>query len=125
MRNNMVGQYETTVGTAPLLRFYTGAQPADCATAPSGTLIGTITLPSDWMTAPSAGAVAKSGTWTTTAVATGTIGYYRLYDSTGTTCHEQGSCGTSGTDIVLDSNVVNSIGQNITVTTWTATQGGA
>jgi tellurite resistance-related uncharacterized protein len=125
LRNNMIGQYETTVGTAPKLQLRTGAQPADCAAADSGTLIAEITLPSDWLTAASAGAVSKNGTWAGTAVATGTIAHYRIKDSGGTTTHEQGNVGTSGTDLVLDSNVVNSIGQNVTITGWTRTQGGA
>jgi tellurite resistance-related uncharacterized protein len=125
LRNNMIGQYETTIGTAPKLQLRTGAQPADCAAADSGTLIAEITLPSDWLTAASAGAVSKNGTWAGTAVATGTIAHYRIKDSGGTTTHEQGNVGTSGTDIVLDSNVVNSIGQNVTITGWTRTQGGA
>ena len=125
LRNNMIGQVETTIGTAPKLQLRTGAQPADCAAADSGTLIAEITLPSDWLTAASAGAVSKNGTWAGTAVATGTIAHYRIKDSGGTTTHEQGNVGTSGTDIVLDSNVVNSIGQNVTITGWTRTQGGA
>lgn len=125
LRNNMVGQYETTIGTGPKLQLRTGAQPADCAAADSGTLIAEITLPSDWMTAPSAGAIGKNGTWAGTAVATGTIGHYRIKDSGGTTTHEQGSVGTSGTDLILDSNIINSIGQNVTATGWTRTQSGA
>jgi hypothetical protein len=125
LRNNMVGQYETTIGTGPKLQLRTGAQPADCAAADSGTLIAEITLPSDWMTAASAGSIGKNGTWAGTASATGTIGHYRIKDSGGTTTHEQGNVGTSGTDLVLDSNIVNSIGQNVTITGWTRTQGGA
>lgn len=125
LRNNMVGQYETTIGTGPKLQLRTGAQPADCAAADSGTLIAEITLPSDWMTSASAGAISKNGTWAGTAAATGTIGHYRIKDSGGTTTHEQGNAGTSGTDLILDSNIINSIGQNVTVTGWTRTQSGA
>jgi hypothetical protein len=95
VRNAQLDTWETTISTSPQLRIYTGSPPADCATAASGTLLATITLPSDWMAAASGGSKAKSGTWSVAAGASGTAGYYRIYDSTGTTCHEQGTVSLS------------------------------
>lgn len=126
LRNAQLDAVETIIGAAAQLRIYTGAPPADCATAPSGTLLATITLPSDWMAAASAGSKAKSGTWQVAAGAAGTAGYWRLYDSGGTTCHAQGTCTATGGggDMTLD-NVSIASAQTITVTTFTITAGNA
>ena len=90
LRNAWLDTYESTIGTSPKLRVYTGAIPATCATAASGTLLAELTLPSDWMGAPSSGTSALAGSWTGTVVADGTAGYYRILSS-GLTVHEQGS----------------------------------
>lgn len=95
VRSAQLDQWETTTGTAPNLYIRSGAPPADCATADSGTLGATIVLPSDWMAAAAAGSKAKLGTWSGAASAGITAGHYRLKDTAGTTCHEQGTCGQS------------------------------
>lgn len=92
LRNAMVGQYETVIGTAPKLQLRSGSKPADCAAADAGSLAAELTLPSDWLTAASAGAVAKNGTWTGTAAASLVVQHYRLKDSAGSVTHEQGVC---------------------------------
>ncbi len=124
VRNAMLDSIESTTGASAKLMFFTGAQPANCAAADSGTLIATMTLPSDWMNAASAGTKTLLGTWSVVASASGTAAHYRIKDNAGTTCHEQGSVGTSGTDIVLDNNVINA-GQTITITAKTITAGNA
>lgn len=124
VRNARQAADEATIGTAPQLRFYTGSPPADCATAASGSLLATLTLPSDWWGTPSGGAASKSGTWTGTASGSGVAGYYRLYDSTGTTCHEQGTVGLGSGDLSLDNTNIAS-GQPVTISTWTRTDGNA
>jgi hypothetical protein len=123
LRNARLDQIETTISTGPILTLRTGAQPANCAAANSGTVVATITLPSDWMNAASGGTKTKLGTWSdASADAGGTIAHWRLHDSTGTVCHAQGSAGTSGTDLILDNNVV-LITQTVTITAWTFTEG--
>lgn len=124
LRNNRIGQIETTLGVSPLLRLYSGSPPADCATTASGTLIATLTLPSDFLGAASAGSVSKAGTWTGTASAAATAGYYRMLDSGGTTTHEQGTVGLGSGDLSLDNNVISN-GQTITISTWVRTEGNA
>lgn len=126
-RNAQLDAFETTVGTTPLLRIYSGAMPADCATAASGTLLAEMTLPSDWLAAASSGSKAKSGTWSdATANATGTAGYYRIYDSTGTTCHEQGECtDTAGAGPMKLSSTSIVSGEPVTIATYTITAGNA
>lgn len=126
VRNARLDAIETTVGTAPLFRILTGAPPADCATAQSGTLLATLTLPSDWLNAASSGSKTLLGTWTGTAAAAGTAGYYRILDSGGTTCHEQGTITATagGGDLTLDNTSIASA-QTISITTFTKTDGNA
>lgn len=120
VNNAKLDAIETAIGTAPQLRFYTGTQPANCAAAATGSLLATLTLPSDWLAAASAAAKAKAGSWTGTASGTGTAGYYRIYDSTGTTCHEQGTVGLSASDMNIDNTSI-ATGQTITVTSYAKT----
>jgi hypothetical protein len=126
VRNARLDQIETTVGTAPLFRLYTGAQPADCAAAASGAKLVETTLPSDWMAAAASGSKAKSGAWSSTAVASGAAGHFRLYDAAGTNCHAQGSVTATGGggDLTLDNTSINS-GQTVTINTFTLTDGNA
>lgn len=92
-RNAKVAALETTIGVDAKLEIRTGAAPANCAAAATGTLLATLSLPTDYLGAAAAGAVAKAGTWSGTAVADGIAGHYRLLETTATTCHEQGAIG--------------------------------
>lgn len=127
LRDNQANQIESTVGTAPKLQIRTGAAPANCATADSGSLLAELTLPSDWLTAASGnGQVAKNGTWSGTASGTGTAGHFRIKDSTGTTTHLQGSVTLTGGggDMTVDNTSIASA-QTVTVTSFTITRGNA
>lgn len=125
VRNAMLDAIETTISTAPTLEIRTGSVPATCATAASGTVLATMTLPSDWMAAASGGSKALAGTWSdTSADATGTAAHYRI--NQGATCHMQGTVTATGGggDLTLDSVAISS-GQTVTITSFTITQGGA
>ena len=127
VRNARLDAIETAVGTDAILRIRTGAQPASCATADSGTVLAAITLPTDWMAAASGGSKAKSGTWSdASADATGTAAHWRLYDSSGTTCHAQGTVTVTagGGDLTLDSVSITAA-QVVTITSWSFTDGNA
>lgn len=89
LRNAWLDTYESTIGTSPKLRLCTGAPPANVAAAQTGTQLAELTLPSDWMGAPSSGTSALAGTWSGTVSTSGTAGYYRILSSGGT-AHEQG-----------------------------------
>ena len=118
VNNARLDAIESTSGTSAKLRVYTGSAPANCAAAATGTLLVEIALPSDWMNAASAASKTKLGTWTGTASAAGTAGYFRIVDNAGTTTHIQGTAGMSGTDLILDnSNIATS--QSVTVNTFT------
>lgn len=98
--------------------------PANCAAADAGTKLVEITLPSDWMAAASSGSKSKSGTWSGTAVATGTGVHFRIKDSGGTTCHIQGTVGLGSGDLSLDNTSI-ATGQTVTISTATLTDGNA
>ena len=86
-RNAALDAIEAAIGTSAVLKIRTGAAPATCGTADSGTVLATMSLPSDWLAAASSGSKAKSGTWQDAAAdAAGTAGHFRIYASDGTTC---------------------------------------
>lgn len=127
VRNAQLDAVETTIGTTPILRIRTGAPPANCAASRTGTVLATITLPSDWMAAASSGSKAKSGTWQdTSADATGTAGHFEIMDSGGTTCHMQGTVTATGGggDMEVD-NTSFASGQSFTVSSFTLNRGNA
>jgi hypothetical protein len=123
VRDDRLDAIETAIGVDAVLKIFTGAQPANCAAADSGTLLVTMTLPTDWMAAASSGTKAKTGTWQdTSADGTGTAAHFRIYESTATTCHLQGSVTVTGGggDMTLD-NASISTGQAVTISTFTLT----
>jgi hypothetical protein len=125
LRTNMIDEYETTVGTSPRLILRSGTQPAACNSADTGSMLASLTLPSDWISTGASGSVTiVGGPWTGTGATAGTAGHYRIKDSAESVTHEQGSVGTGGEDLVLD-NAVIAVGQAISITTWTRTMGGA
>lgn len=127
VRNARLDAIETAIGVSAVLKIRTGAQPANCAAADSGTVLATLTLPSDWMAAAAAGAKALAGTWSdASADATGTAAHYRIYDSGGSTCHLQGSVTATGGggDMELNNTSI-ATGQVVTVTAFTLTDANA
>lgn len=124
-RNAALDAIETAIGASPTLEIRTGAPPATCATADSGTVLATMALPSDFLAAASGGSKVLAGTWQDAAAdAAGTAGHFRIKQ--GATCHIQGTVTISGGggDLTLDNNVV-ALGQQVTITSFTITAGGA
>lgn len=116
VRNAKLDAVETAIGASPVLKFFSGAEPANCAAADPAGLLATINLPSDWMADAGGGQKAKLGTWTGTASATGLVTSWRIY--AGAVCHIQGS----QADMPIDNpNLVSS--QTLTVTGFTLTSG--
>lgn len=127
VRNAQLDAWETAIGATPIMKIRTGAAPASCATADSGTVLATLTLPADWMAAAAAGVKAKLGTWQdASADAAGVAGHYRIYESTGVTCHEQGAItATGGGGEMTVDNVNFAITQPFTVTSFNRTAANA
>lgn len=124
-RNAAIDAVETAAGAGPTLEIRSGLAPATCATADSGTVLATLALPSDWLAAASGGSKTISGTWQDlSADATGTAGHFRVKQ--GATCHIQGSVTATGGggDMTLDNTSI-AVGQQVTVTAFTLTAGGA
>jgi hypothetical protein len=127
VRNAQLDAFESTTGASAVLRILSGSAPANCAAAQTGTVLASLSLPSDWMAAAASGSKALAGTWQdTSADATGTAGYFRILDSTGTTCHAQGTITATGGggDMTLDNTSIAS-GQTVAVTTFTISAGNA
>ena len=124
-RTNAMADITTQVGATGALLIYTGAAPASCATAASGTLLATLTCSNPFAPAPSSGVLTASAITSATAAATGTAGYWRLCTSSaGTTVIAQGTVGTSGADLNLNSTSISS-GQTVSVTSMVITAFGA
>lgn len=127
VRNAGLDARETAIGVDAILRLRTGAPPANCAAADTGSVLATLNLPTDWMAAAAAGVKAKSGTWEDlSADAAGVVGHFRLYASDGVTCHMQGvvTITSGGGDMEVDNTNI-AVGQQITVTTFQITAGNA
>ena len=126
VRNATLDPIESTIGASPIMRIYSGSVPATTATAASGTLLASGTLPADWMNAASGGTKTLLGTWTLTGAAAGTAGYFRVLDSTGTTVGIQGTVTATGGggDMTLDNTSI-AVSQVVNITTFTLTAGGA
>jgi hypothetical protein len=125
VRNGKLDAVETAIGTSAVLKMRTGAPPANCASPDTGTVLATAFLPSDWMNAASGGTKTKNGTWEDlSADNTGTAAHFRIYDSSGTVCHMQGTVtlGGGGGDMTVD-NTSFASGQAFTVTAFTLTAG--
>lgn len=129
-RNARLDSFETAVGASPKLRFYSGAQPANCAAARTGTMLCEIALPADWMANASNGSKAISGTWSGAGAAgagTGTnAGHFAIMDAAGAVCHQQGSVTVTGGggDMTLD-NINIAQNQAVNVTGYTLTDNNA
>jgi len=124
-RNASLDAIETAIGASPTLELRSGATPANCAAADTGTLLASMALPADWLAAAAAGAKTLLGTWQDLAAdAAGTAGHFRVKQ--GATCHLQGSVTATGGggDMTID-NPVLAVGQQVSVTAFTLTAGGA
>ncbi len=125
-RNASLDAIETAIGASPVLEIRSGSAPADCATADSGTVLATLNLPADFLANASGGSKGiAGGPWQdSSADATGTAGHFRIKQ--GATCHVQGTVTVTGGggDMQLDSISITA-GQQVSITAFTITAGGA
>jgi hypothetical protein len=124
VKNARLDAISSTWGASPKLRLYAGTPPANAAAAlSSNSLLVEVTI------TPAAASNAtkdmlggaKSGTGAAAAGTGTTATFYRVYDSGGTTCHEQGTVAQSGGDITIDNP---SIAQNqaVNINTFTKSE---
>lgn len=120
VRNARLDAIETTIGTAPTLEIRTGAQPANCAAADSGTLLASMALPSSWMNAASGGTMTLSGTWEDLIPNNaGTAEHFRIKQ--GATCGFQGSVTATGGGGDIELSSVSITTTAVTITAFTLT----
>lgn len=127
VRNAMLDAIESGMGASAILEIRTGAPPANCGAADTGTLLVSYNLASDWAAAASAAAKALSNVPVAgTAIAAGTAGHFRFKNSGGSVCHAQGTITATGGggDMTLDNTNIAS-GQAVNITGFTFTVGGA
>ena len=127
VRNAMLDAWEAAMGPGVRIRMYTGALPANCVAAETGTLLAEWVLASDY--APDAANGVKTLSSTpiqVVALNDGTVAHYRIYNAAGTVCHEQGSVTATGGggDTTIDSTLVTN-GQKVNLTGWSRTAAGA
>lgn len=112
------------------LEIYNGAQPADANTAvTTQAVLATLTLGVTAFGAPVASGAAPNRIVTATANAiasvtagaSGTAAWFRQYASNGTTVIFDGSVGTAGCDLNLNTTAIVS-GANVSVTSYVITQ---
>jgi len=126
-RNAALDAIEAAIGAAGVLRIRSGAPPANCAAARTGTVLATMSLPANFFADAANGSKGLAGTWEDLAAdAAGTAGHFELMDSTETTCHIQGTVTASGGggDMTIDNTSV-ALGQEISVSSFTINAGGA
>lgn len=105
------------------LRIYSGSQPTDADTALSGqTMLAELRFGATAFGAASAGvATANATTADSAADATGAAAWFRALKSDGSTVVYDGSVGTSGTNMVVNSTAI-SAGAGVSVTSVIYTQ---
>jgi hypothetical protein len=122
-RNAMLDTITTRAGSSALLRIYDGSQPATGGTAT--TLLAELTCNATFAPAASGGVLTlNSITADSSANATGTATWFRIVQSGGSTHVLDGTVGTSGADLNLNSTSIVS-GGTVSVTSFTITAGNA
>lgn len=123
VRNNMGSQLVSALNGGSI-KLFSGAQPANCAAADPSGLLASGTLPGT-AASSTGGVVSKSGTWSFTGSAGGTIATFRLYDSGGACVHQGNVTATGGGgDMTIDNTSIANL-QAGTVTSYSVTVGGA
>lgn len=133
VRNAMLNAIATVIGNTPHLEIWSGSMPANCAAASTGTKLAKFDLVGavgTWNDAASSGSMNQVASATlplsTTGLANGTAGYYRMFASDDSTCGEQGTITATGGggDATIDSTTIAS-GGAVQVTGFTKTAAGA
>lgn len=122
LRNAQLDAITTYAGSAAKLRIYTGAQPATGGAAT--TLLAEFTLGTPFAPPASGASLSPNLPSPTTGAAAGTAAWFRIVKADGTTQVIDGTAGTSGTDLVLNTTTI-SVGVNVSVTAFTITRGNA
>jgi hypothetical protein len=121
-RNAQLDALTTYAGAGAKLRIYDGTRPATGGTAT--TLLAEFTLGTPFAPAASAAVLSPTLPSATTGAAAGTATWFRIVKADGTTQVIDGSAGTSGTDLVLNTATI-SVGVAVSISAFTITRGNA
>lgn len=122
LRNAQLDAITTFAGAGAKLRIYDGTRPATGGTAT--TLLAEFTLGSPFAPAASAGVLSPTLPSNTTGAAAATATWFRVVKADGTTHVVDGSAGTSGTDLILNTAAI-TVGVTVAVTAFTISRGNA
>lgn len=123
VRNAMLDALTTYAGASALLRIYDGTRPATGGTAT--TLLAELVCNATFAPAASGGTLTLNAIANdASANATGTATWFRLVKADGTTHILDGSVGTSGTDLVLNTTSI-AAGGPVAVSSFVVTGGNA
>lgn len=127
-RNAMGEAWKTNVGASAKLQLRTGTLPSGEPSL-TGTLLAELALPSTWMGAfgaVAAGLASLAGTWQALSVETGAIGHAVLVTNAGAaTGLFTVSLTGGGGEVQLNDLTVDDIDQEVTITAFNFTVGGA
>ena len=124
-RTNAMSQLNTDIGANAVIKIWTGAAPANCGTADSGTLFVTFAGNAGGFGVAAAQVLTASAVASANAGAAGTAGYFRIYPSAATNVNAvvQGTVtatGGGGDMVVTNTNIANGQTCNFTSLTVTA-----
>lgn len=121
LRNAMLDAITTFAGNSGKIRIYSGTQPATGGTAT--TLLAELTANATFAPAASGGVLTLNAiTADSSADATGTASWFRLLKSDGTTIVFDGTVGTSGADLNLNTTSIVTAA-NVAISSFTITAG--
>lgn len=125
-RTNSMADIATQAGVNAVIKLFSGAAPANCGTADSGTMCVQFAGNASGLGTVASQVLTVSAVASTTAAASGTPGYFRIYPNAATTTNAvfQGTVGTTGTDMILTAATVTA-GQTVNFTSLTITAFGA
>ena len=121
LRNAQLDAVTTAVGNAGKLQIYDGTRPATGGTATNK--LAEFVLGTPFAAAASGGSLSPTLPSNVTALLTGTATWYRITTSGGAFVMD-GSAGTSGTDLILNSASISS-GATVSITAHTIGAGNA
>lgn len=125
LRTTRADAITTRLGNASLIRIYSGTIPANVAASITGTLLAELTGGSPFASGATAGVLTASAiTQDSSADNTGTASHFRHWQSNGTTGVLQGTVGTSGADLNLNTTSIVATGP-VAVSSYVLTEGGA
>lgn len=84
-RTNSMSQLNTDIGINAVIKIFSGAEPAACSTADTGTLLATFAGNAAAFGSAAASVLTANAIANATAAATGTAGYIRIYPTAATT----------------------------------------